>query len=476
MAVDSVAAGALPAACGCEGCARLARENERLRARVSELEGKVEELRRGAKRQAAPFSRGKPARDPQRPGRRPGGEYGKKAHRPAPEEIDETVEAPLEENCECGGEIEFERVAYQYQEELPEPRPIRRAVKVYIGRCKCCRRRHQGRHPCQTSDAIGAAGSQLGPRAVATVTQLNKELGLSPHKTAKALLQLAGIKLTPGGVVQAVARQARVLEPTYGALIDAVRVSDVVAPDETGWRVGGRKAWLWGYAGDGVTVYQIAHGRGYDDAKVVLGGDFDGVLERDGWAPYRRFEHAWHQTCCAHLLRRCSEMIADSIGGQARVPRTLRGILKDGLALRDARDRGELDDPGLTREIAALEVRIDTLLAGAPTHPANKRLLEHLSNEREHLTTFLRKPGVQATNWRAEQALRPAIVNRKSWGGNRTWTGAHTQEVTTSVIRTARQQHQDPIELMATAQLHRTPAISNRLKLPVTRSAPALAA
>jgi hypothetical protein len=44
------------------------------------------------------------------------------------------------------------------------------------------------------------------------------------------------------------------------------------------------------------------------------------------------------------------------------------------------------------------------------------------------------------------------------------------------VIRTARQQQQDPIELMATAQLHRTPAISDRLKLPAARSAPALAA
>src|SRR5271167_4336810 len=357
MDLGSVAGG-LPVACGCEGCARLARENQRLRARVSELEGKVEELRRAAKRQAAPFSRDDPAEQPRRPGRKPGSAYGTKAHRPVPGEIDETVEAPLDGACECGGEIEFVRVDYQYQEELPEPRPLRRCVKVYIGRCTCCGRRHQGRHPYQTSDALGAAASQLGPRAVATVTQLNKELGLSPAKTAKALQQLGGITLTPGGVVGAVARAARVLEPTYGALIDAVRASDVVAPDETGWRVGARKAWLWGYAGEEVTVYQVAQGRGYEDAKVILGADYSGVLERDGWAPYRRFEHARHQTCYAHLLRRCSEMIQDSIGGQARVPHALRGILKDGLALRDARDRGECHEPGLAREIAALEVRI----------------------------------------------------------------------------------------------------------------------
>ncbi len=447
-------------------------ENERLRARVAELEGRVEELRRAGKRPAAPFSRGEPAREPRRPGRKPGSEYGKKAHRPVPAEVDETLEAPLSERCECGGEIEFERIADQYQEELPEPRPIRRRIRVHVGRCRWCGRRHQGRHPYQTSDALGAAASQLGPRAVATATQLNKELGLSPQKTAKTLEQLAGIALTAGGVVQAVARQGRALDPTYQALIEGVRLSAAVAPDETGWRVGGRKAWLWGYVGDGVTVYQIAEGRGYEQATMVLGSDFSGVLERDGWAPYRRFEHARHQSCYGHLLRRTSEMIADSIAGQARVPHALRRILKDALALRDARDRGQLSERRLAGEVAALEERIEKLLDAHPSHPPNQRLLRHLRSERGNLTTFLTTPGVQATNWRAEQALRPAIINRKSWGGNRSWAGAHTQQVTMSVIRTARQQQTDPIELMLTAQRTPRPRASDLLRLPA-RAGPA---
>lgn len=447
-------------------------ENGRLRGRVAELEGRVEELRRGAKRQAAPFSRGEPKAAPRRPGRKAGAEYGKKAHRRVPEEVDETFEAPLAEHCECGGEIEFERVAFQYQEELPEPRPLRRRIRVYVGRCRGCGRRHQGRHPYQTSDALGAAASQLGPRAVAHATRLNKELGLSPQKTAQALAQLGGISVTPGGVSQAVARQARVLAPTYQALIESLRASEAVSPDETGWRVGGRKAWLWGYVGDGVTVYQIAEGRGYEEAKQVLGAGFGGVLERDGWAPYRRFEHASHQSCYAHLLRRSSEMIADSIAGQARVPHTLKRILKDGLELRDARDRGELSERELAGEVAALEERIGKLLDSNPTHPPNQRLLRHLRGERGNLTTFLTSPGVEATNWRAEQALRPAIVNRKNWGGNRSWAGAHTQQVTMSVIRTARQQHTDPIELMVTAQRAAKPRASELLRLPA-RAGPA---
>jgi len=143
----------------------------------------------------------------------------------------------------------------------------------------------------------------LGPRAVALATEFNKELGLSPQKTAKALARF-GIGITAGGIVGAVARQARRLEPTYEALIEGVRSSRAVAPDETGWRINGQKAWLWAFAGENVTVYLIAAGRGYEHAAEILGKDFSGVLERDGWAPYRRFTAAKHQTCAAHLLRR----------------------------------------------------------------------------------------------------------------------------------------------------------------------------
>lgn len=451
---------------------RLRGQNERLKARVKELEGKVEELRRASKRQAAPFSRGERKQDPGRPGRRPGAGYGTKAHRRAPEEVDEELVAPLEDRCECGGEIRHERTVFQYQEELPCPRPHRRRYAVHIGRCRCCGRRHQGRHPFQTSDALGAAGAMLGPRAVALATQLNKELGLSPQKTARTLELIAGIKITPGGVVQAVARQARALEPTYRALIESVRESPVVAPDETGWRVDGHRAWLWAFATEEVTVYLIAQGRGYEDAKLVLGEDFTGVLERDGWAPYRRFELAQHQTCYGHLLRRASEMIADSLAGQARVPHRLRRILLDGLALRDQRDEDVIDAEELGLRVIELERGADELLAMNPRHEPNRRLLAHLRSEREHLFTFLTVPGVQATNWRAEQALRPAIVNRKSWGGNRSWTGAHTQQIAMSVIRTARQQHADPIELMVEAQREPGWPVSRPLRLPA-RAGPA---
>ena len=206
----------------------------------------------------------------------------------------------------------------------------------------------------------------------------------------------------------------------------------------------------------------------------ILGADYSGVLERDGWAPYRRFTAAKHQTCAAHLLRRTAELIADSVAGQARVPHAARRILKDALALRDRRAVIDAEEFGL--RVTELGERTDKLLAMRPTHAPNRRLLGHLTNEREHLFTFLTEPGVQATNWRAEQALRPAIVNRKSWGGNRSWEGARTQQITMSVIRTARQQGIDPIELMTSTQRARAPDVSDLIKLPARASPASLAA
>jgi transposase len=318
---------------------RVSAENERLRSRVGKLAGQLEEARRAGKRQAAPFSRGEPKQAPGRPGRRSGDEHRKHRHREPPGEVDEELVAPLAPRCECGGEIEHHGTEFQYQEELPEPRVVRRRFAVHIGKCRCCGRRHQGRHPFQTSDALGAAGCMLGPRAVALATELNKELGLSPQKTAKALARF-GIRVTAGGVVQAIARQARALEPTYQGLIQGVRSSQAVAPDETGSRINAQKAWLWAFAGENVTVHLIAPGRGYEHAAEVLGEDYSGVLERDGWAPYRRFAKARHQTCHAHLLRRTGELIARlrrrAGNGPARRPQDCQGRAR---APRSARPR-----------------------------------------------------------------------------------------------------------------------------------------
>jgi len=440
-------------------------ENEQLRRDNQRLRARVEELERAGKRQAAPFSRNDPKPDPKRPGRKPGPDYGLRARRAVPERVDRRVPVPLPETCpHCGGrDIEHERVAYQYQEDFPQPQPSHIVgYGVHLGRCRGCGRRIQPRHRDQTSDALGAAGVGLGPRAVALAAWLSKTLGMPASKIARLFGQF-GLSVTPGGVTQAVARAARRAQPTYTALVTGVRASPVVAPDETGWRVGGAKAWLWAFVGTCLVVYHIATGtgaRGFDTAQTVL-GDYPGVLERDGWAPYRRFTHARHQSCLAHLLRRCRNLITAADRGQARTPHAVARILHAALAVRDRRDAGELTTAQAATEVTRLGAAVDTLIAGKTQHPANRTLLTHLDRERPALFTFLTTEGVQATNWRAEHAIRPAVITRKNWGGNRTRAGADTWQTLASVLTTATMQHRDPVATLIPLLRNPQPAVAD---------------
>jgi transposase len=127
--------------------------------------------------------------------------------------------------------------------------------------------------------------------------------------------------------------------------------------------------------------------------------------------------------------------------GAARFPRAIIRTLKATLNLRDKRD--EYSAHGFAVWRGRLESQLDRYLAWEPRYLLNAKFVKHLRRERPHLLTFLYHPEVDATNWRAEQAIRPAVVTRKMSGGNRTVRGARAQAVLTTVIRTCTQQGVD---------------------------------
>ncbi|MEW6321702.1 MAG: IS66 family transposase [Acidobacteriota bacterium] len=443
--------------------ARLERERDRLRREIERLSQALEAARRAGKRQAAPFSKGAPTAHPGRAGRRAGRRHGRHGHRRPPGVIDERIDVPLPDQCpDCGGGLTETRIAIQIQEDLPVVRPHVRQFDVHVGRCDDCGRRVQGRHPLQTSDALGAASTHLGPHAVALIVLLNKQLGLSHGKVAALLRDWFGLRVWASGVTHALHRAARHAAPTYDALREQVRGSPMVSPDEASWKVGGQLWWLWVFATARTVVYAIQHGRGFDEAAAVLGAEFDGVLVRDGWAPYRQFEHAAHQTCLAHLIRRCGE-ITDS-HPRAQWPRHVQTVLQNALAVRDRLRAGEISAHGAAVARGQLLTRLLNLLAAPGRLVECARLAAHLTLERPALFGFLFDVTLDATNWRAEQAIRPMVVNRKVSGGNRSARGAETQQILSSVIQTARLRDLDPrdvlVELLRAPQPTVSPALA----------------
>lgn len=415
-----------------------------LSARNAELERLLAESRRSGKRQAAPFSKGSPKLEPKRPGRKSGGDHGRHGHRAAPTgPPDRELDAPLPGCCpDCGGGIDHERDAEQWQVDLPPLRPVLTRFRVGVGRCRDCGRRVQGRHPEQASDALGAAGSQVGPVAKAWAVWLHYGLGLSFGKCAQLLARL-GVEVTAGALSQAAQATGTDLVPVHDQLVERARGAEMVVMDETGWRVGGTSAWLWVATTTHVTIYNVADGRGFAQACDLIDADYTGTIVRDGWAPYRRYEAATHQTCLAHLCRRCDELTEDLPGWARGTPRVVRDLLHQALAARD------LDDTERATVAADLTERVELLASQPQPHDECRKLVAHLANEQAALFTFLTGPQIDATNWRGEQAIRPAVVNRKVWGGNRTWTGAATQGRIMSVLRTAQQNGVDAIDYLA---------------------------
>ena len=419
----------------CPGCVMRDRKIAELEARLA----KVEALVRSGKRQAAPFSKGVPKPNPKPPGRKSGENYGEHHRRAVPSRIDEVLEAPLPQRCPfCSGEVRETEVVPQYQTEIPRT-VIHRQINVHIGHCMCCKERVQGRHALQTSDALGACAIQIGPDAQALAVQLNKDAGLRHGKVAGVFKAAFDLDLARSAACRIMLRAAKRCEPAYQAIVRRVRQSSFIVPDETGWRIGGLLAWLHAAVGDDATAYLIHRRRGYEAAVELIGCDYEGFLIHDGWSPYEQFDLATHQTCLAHLLRRAHEMEDSAVGGAVRFPRAIKAIFQQALAVRDQRDAGELTPLQAREQARLLREQLDRLVIPHKTNADNERFAKFLCRQQESLFTFPEFEGVDATNHRGEQAIRPAVVNRKVWGGNRTQTGAEAQSILMSVIRTAAQ-------------------------------------
>ena len=429
------------------------------------LEKQLAAAQRAGRRQAAPFAKDRRQGRGGRSGRRSGKAHGKHGHRWQPTHADETHAAPLPSTCpDCGGAVELTGTACQYQEDLPVVRPLVRRFDIEIGHCSQCRRRVQGRHRLQTSDALGAAGAQLGPTVATLAAELHVELGMPLAKTARHLQTGFGLSVTAGGLVQLLHRVAKAAAPSHALLCEQLRSSSMVTPDETSWRVHALPNWLWAFTTSNTTVYAICAGRGFEAAASVLGPDFAGVLVRDGWVAYRGFKKALHQTCVTHLVRRCKEL--QEARPDEPWPGEVKKVLQGALASHKRCNAGHIGEHGLATARGRFIARLDRLIETVPCWADAERFAKHLANEFAAVFLFLRDPSIEATNSRAERAIRPAVVMRKVCGGNRTRKGADTQQVLASVVRTARQRQLDLQDLTMTMLCSPKPVAPEALALP----------
>jgi transposase len=433
--VESMAA---PTA-SCSGCQALRAEIAQLRAENAKLRSELDEVRRQQHRQASPFRRKERKAKPKRPGR-PKGHAPALRPTPTPDQIDRIINVPCDECPDCHSPLYDLHTVVQYQTDLPPITPIVTQFNIQTGRCPCCREKRQGRHPEQTSDAVGSAGNTFGPVVLTLAAELKHRLGVPYRKICDFFSTYCDLEICPATFVRAEQRLAELAQPTFELLIDALRRAHVVHADETGWRVNAVNGWLWVFSSKDVTVYVIRTGagsRGHGVPADVLGPDFDGYLIVDGFAAYDVLDVAKGR-CNAHLLRRCKELKDTVPAKEQKYLDLLRDLLLEAIDL--AARREELKPEGYARRVQEIENRLDTWLDELPRNlsPELDRLDNHTRAHRGEWLVFLHDAEVPPTNNHAEQMLRPAVISRKIGGCNKTLRGAVVHGMLASLMVTCK--------------------------------------
>jgi transposase len=423
---------------------------------IEQLQQQIEELKKQATADVPPPMTGatpvvppfvKPnlprGRRRKRPGRKKGHEA---ALRPMPRKIDHHQKVPLQETDAAGKPLCPKCKAYLLRlrrrkrivEDLIRSAAATTCYHTQSGYCPQCKRQIESRAPEQPPAASVPHG-QLGINALTTGVILRVRHRLPFRMIAQLLADMAGLRVSAGGLVKQLKRIARWLDGKYQDLIRQMRASPYVHADETGWRMDGRNFWLWAFTDPTFTLYHIDESRGGKVPLKLLGKAFDGTIIADFYSGYDQFKGP-KQRCLTHLMRETRELgERDASFADTPLHRKLMRWCRDALRLK--KRWSELADDKYEIKASHLENRLDGLIKLETDHADALRLRKRLKKHRKELTRFLWHKKLDGTNNAAERALRPAVVMRKITGGSRRLAAATAWAKVASLLRSADQRN-----------------------------------
>jgi hypothetical protein len=179
----------------------------------------------------------------------------------------------------------------------------------------------------------------------------------------------------------------------------------------------------------------------------ILRADWAGKINHDGWTPYEGLLDALHQQCLFHRLSRIKEMLKSAPRGARGFLTAVKRLFQDAIDLHDRFLAGEVSPHGLAVARGRLGGRQGDLLSRHLRYGPSRTLQKHLRRHHNEWLTFLWHPEIDPTNARGKQAVRPAVLLRKTSGGHRSPLGAWAQDLASSLLRTSRQRAVDAIDL-----------------------------
>lgn len=420
--------------------------------RLAALEGRIAELEAEAARHEAPpktsenssvppsvgFKADRPAR---RGRQRRRGHAGVSRRRQRPDVI---VRCRPSICGGCGGPLPLagqRRVGRSQVVELPPIRPIVVEAWQYAASCPGCGHRTKGTYPAGLEPT-----RTFGPQIEALLGYFHERHHVGYERLVEVCRDLFGLRISEGGIDNALRRLAERARPTYEAIGAEVRAGPVIGSDETGARVAGKTAWQWVFQTPEASYHVIVPRRNAEVIATFLGDTRPEGWVSDLWSPQLQVDAETHQLCLSHQIRNLTYAVeADGYAGRVWAVE-LRHLLGRAIHLHGIRDT--LTPDSFTRRRRRIENAVDrsvfrTFLPEQPDTTNARRLQARYQEHRASLFVFFDRPDVPPTNNASEQDLRPSVIHRKVTGGFRSQLGADVSAILTSLLTTARKRGQN---------------------------------
>lgn len=312
---------------------------------------------------------------------------------------------------------------------------------------------------CRTS-TCGAlpdgVDGRTGPVLAGLLVLMTSWFRTSRRKAALFASDVCGVPCSAGHVSELEAKATQVLRPVYDELAAALPEESQLNIDETPFKRGRVKTWLWTFVAGSFTVFVLRPTRKAIVLTSVIGEEFGGAIHCDRAKMYWRYPRL--QWCWAHLKRDFQALIDSPDQQLKRLGRDLmretRTLFAEVAKCRD----GTITRDTLKRNLSPVRRTVEALLLrgyGTAAHGMCRELFTH----KQHLWTFLSDPLVEPTNNAGERSLRHGVIWRKLSFGTQSERGDRFVETLLTIIETCRQQNRNVLQFVTQALQTKTPSI-----------------
>jgi transposase len=424
---------------------------QQLTHRMADLEERQHQTSRNSSKPPSSDPPSAPPRVQRTPsGRKQGGQKGHKGQGrklKSAEEVTRVVDIKPVCCAECGALLlgEDVRPVRHQVTELPRVEPEVVEYRQHTITCLACGAQTTPDWP------VDMPSGSFGPRVQATVGYLTGRMGVSQRDVEEAMDALFHTDLALGSV-SALEQKASVAlnQPVREAQV-YVRQQSVVNADETSWRQGKQRRWLWIGTTSLVTVFLLAT-RGAEGAQTLLGRAFQGIVGSDRWSGYNWLSVLQRQLCWAHL-KRDFQAFVDRGGESARLGEALLKQVKTMFELWHHLRGGILSRTQFQEQMAPICEEVGILLRQGKvlSHDKTRRTCKNILKLESALWTFVSVEGVEPTNNWAERLLRRAVLWRRRSFGTQSEAGSLFVERVLTTVTTLRQQKRDVLDYLTEA-------------------------